>query len=107
MHSGAGHDILFGGNGDDTMYGGSGTDTFIFVGGDGNDLIADFRDGTEEIDLTDFGFANYLAFKAATTITAVAGSNGTDARQIESNTGEIQTVDSSSALTITNADLIL
>lgn len=57
---GAGNDTLFGGLGDDRLIGGSGNefmvgsagaDVFVFATGFGRDLIRDYVDGTDRIDL--------------------------------------------------------
>ena len=50
----AGDDEIYGGAGDDTMYGGSGADTFGIQRNSGNDVIADFANGEDVIDLTQF-----------------------------------------------------
>ncbi|MEM8634399.1 MAG: calcium-binding protein [Pseudomonadota bacterium] len=50
-----GNDRLAGGKGDDTLNGGSGTDTFVFSIGDGLDVVEDFANGSERIDLVSTG----------------------------------------------------
>jgi Ca2+-binding RTX toxin-like protein len=50
----AGDDILNGGAGQDVLVGGSGKDLFQFNLGDGKDVIADFQDGLDRIDLSAF-----------------------------------------------------
>ena len=66
----AGHDLLFGrlgadtiagGTGDETVTGNRGTDTFVFPSGGGQDLVTDFQDGNDVLDLTAFGFASFAA----------------------------------------------
>lgn len=54
LHGGAGNDILNGGRGDDTLTGGAGADVFEFRRGDGRDLIADFTNGVDLIELDGF-----------------------------------------------------
>ncbi|MCP4203655.1 MAG: calcium-binding protein, partial [bacterium] len=65
----AGNDTLIGGTGDDTIDGGAGADTltgdagadrFVFSAGTGTDgdVISDFSDGEDLIDLTSFGLSN-------------------------------------------------
>ena len=80
LAGGAGDDILSGGNGNDIIHGGSGadlltgglnSDTFIFfspddsriVGGKPEDVITDFQQGTDKIDLShiDFGLNELLS----------------------------------------------
>ena len=54
LDGGEGADTLEGGAGDDTMSGGTGADTFVFGSNHGNDTIADFEDGEDLIDLSQF-----------------------------------------------------
>lgn len=65
LHGGRGDDVLFGGPGNDTLVGGRGNDTltgggdadsvnrFHFFDGDGDDIITDFRVGSDLISLQD------------------------------------------------------
>ena len=66
-----GDDTLFGGAGDDTMFGDGGADTFVFLPGHGNDVIGDFTDGEDKIDLT--GFAGISGFDD---LTVTGGDDG-------------------------------
>jgi serralysin len=43
LYGGSGNDKLLGGKGDDILHGGRGIDTFIFIEGDGQDIIRDFN----------------------------------------------------------------
>lgn len=52
IEGGAGKDQIRGGSGDDTLTGDGARDTFIFVDGDGSDLITDFTNGKDRIDLS-------------------------------------------------------
>ena len=54
LSGGGGNDTLSGGGGNDTLSGGPGTDAFIFHSGDGSDLIVDFTQGDDLIDLQSF-----------------------------------------------------
>jgi Ca2+-binding RTX toxin-like protein len=54
VSGGGGNDILTGGSGDDTLNGNAGTDTFVFGRGHGNDLIQDFRNNIDKLDLQVF-----------------------------------------------------
>ncbi len=58
LKGGGGDDILIGGNGDDILIGGEGADVFQFYSGQGKNVIEDFEDGTDLLDLTIFGFAD-------------------------------------------------
>jgi Ca2+-binding RTX toxin-like protein len=51
----AGEDILSGGLGNDRLTGGADADTFVFARSGGRDIITDFTDGTDIIDLTAYG----------------------------------------------------
>jgi Ca2+-binding RTX toxin-like protein len=58
LEGGAGNDTLEGGAGDDVLAGGAGADRFVFAAGDDADIIADFEDGIDRLDLSAFGFAS-------------------------------------------------
>lgn len=73
---GAGDDRIFGNSGLDTITGGAGddiltsqqsADTFMFGLGSGIDTITDFAVGTDIIDISAYGFADFNAVLAATT----------------------------------------
>ncbi|SDD58142.1 Hemolysin-type calcium-binding repeat-containing protein, partial [Ruegeria marina] len=51
LYGGANDDTLSGGADDDILYGGQGSDTFEFGINDGQDVIRDFEDGIDVIDL--------------------------------------------------------
>lgn len=46
----AGNDTLYGGPGDDILIGGPGSDGYVYLQGDGNDIIIDLAAGTDDID---------------------------------------------------------
>ena len=71
---GAGNDVLNGKGGNDVLFGESGADTFVLEHGTGGDVIGDFTAGTDKIDLTAFGFADYQ-----TVINSMHEVNGTTA----------------------------
>ncbi|TNE63534.1 MAG: hypothetical protein EP335_09705, partial [Alphaproteobacteria bacterium] len=52
LSGGNGDDLLVGGLGDDTLAGGAGADTFVFGAATGNDIISDFTDGSDRIDIS-------------------------------------------------------
>ncbi len=58
---GAGNDVIDGKGGNDVLFGQDGADTFVFEHGTGGDVIGDFTTGTDKIDLSAFGFANFQA----------------------------------------------
>lgn len=53
-----GDDIINGGQGNDTLRGEAGADTFVFDFGNGNDVVIDYNDAEDMLDLTDFGFGS-------------------------------------------------
>ncbi|KTE38206.1 MULTISPECIES: M10 family metallopeptidase C-terminal domain-containing protein [unclassified Sphingopyxis] len=61
---GLGNDKLNGKAGSDVLFGEGGADTFVFERGTGGDVIGDFARGTDKIDLSAFGFANFAAVQA-------------------------------------------
>jgi Ca2+-binding RTX toxin-like protein len=71
---GAGNDVLNGKGGNDVLFGEAGADTFVFEHGTGGDVIGDFTPGTDKIDLSAFGFADYQ-----TIINSMHEVNGTTA----------------------------
>jgi VCBS repeat-containing protein len=79
----AGSDILTGGAGNDTLYGGANSDNFVITAGMGNDVIADFTVGSDQIAIGTF--LNLGAGATAAQQTAafnqhiVIGSAGADA----------------------------
>ncbi len=53
---GLGDDTLGGGAGNDTLFGGDDADVFIFTSGEGNDVIYDFEEGSDMIQLSDLNY---------------------------------------------------
>lgn len=70
LTGGGGFDTLESGRGDDTMVGQSGTDVFVFGPRAGRDLISDFENGTDRIDLSAFAIN---AFSDVTAALSAAG----------------------------------
>jgi len=66
LTGGSGADILQGFGGNDTLFGGGGHDIFVFQSGTGQDSVGDFVSGTDQLDLSAFGFANFAAVQAVT-----------------------------------------
>lgn len=52
IDGGAGADTILAGLGDDVITGGEGADWFIFETGDGNDVVTDFGNGADKVDIT-------------------------------------------------------
>ncbi len=51
LFGGTGNDSLDGGTGNDVLTGGAGADAFVFTSNDGNDVIRDFQDDVDRIDI--------------------------------------------------------
>jgi Ca2+-binding RTX toxin-like protein len=64
LRGGTGNDRLKGSYGDDLLAGGAGRDRFVFDRQGGNDTIADYTDGADKLDFTNFGLANDAAVLA-------------------------------------------
>lgn len=60
-----GGDTLAGGRGDDSLTGGGGSDEFVFHRNAGNDVITDFTNGTDELNVTAFGIGGFGAISGA------------------------------------------
>lgn len=56
-------DIFVGSAGNDVLFGEAGTDTFLFEQGTGGDVIADFIQGKDTIDISAFDFASFEALQ--------------------------------------------
>lgn len=59
LHGNGGQDVLAGGEDADRLYGGEGADTFYFESGHGDDIILDFTDTEDRIDLSAFSLAGF------------------------------------------------
>ncbi|MBS0124651.1 calcium-binding protein [Thetidibacter halocola] len=70
--NGVGWDVIDGGAGDDTMTSGGGTDTFLFRRNMGNDVITDFANDTDRLDLSALGIANFAVLSGAGAISGDA-----------------------------------
>ena len=71
LTGGGGADTLDGGAGDDELTGGAAADTFLFRPGNGNDLITDFANDVDRLDLRAFDFASLSALTAASSDNAL------------------------------------
>jgi Ca2+-binding RTX toxin-like protein len=56
--AGEGNDTIDGGPGTDLLEGGDGTDTFRVLPGNNVDIVADFEQGVDTIDISAFGFTD-------------------------------------------------
>lgn len=72
LSGGDGADRLLGGGGNDTLTGGAGSDIFVFNGVAGVDLVTDFTQGSDQLDLA----AQGLALKALLGLAAQAAAAG-------------------------------
>lgn len=63
INGGKGNDIIIGGDGNDILTSGTALDVFVFRAGDDNDIIVDFYNNFDKIDLTSYDFANFAAAK--------------------------------------------
>ncbi|SIS90839.1 beta strand repeat-containing protein [Neptunomonas antarctica] len=61
LSGGVGEDLINGGAGDDILSGGENADTFFFKVGSGNDVISDFEQGVDIIDVSGYGFVDFNA----------------------------------------------
>lgn len=61
LDGGAGNDVLDGERGNDVLTGGAGADRFEFERGHGRDIITDFQNGIDRIELDDFSLAQARA----------------------------------------------
>ncbi|NBE05974.1 calcium-binding protein [Paragemmobacter ruber] len=73
LDGGEGNDRLDGGRGDDTLTGGTGLDVFVFAPGGGADLVTDYVDGQDRIDLAAHYFTSFADMLTEATLVAVAG----------------------------------
>jgi Tol biopolymer transport system component len=65
LSGGVGEDIINGGAGDDILSGGEDADAFVFELGSGNDVISDFEQGVDMIDVSGYGFVDFTALTIA------------------------------------------
>ncbi len=72
LDGGSKNDTLSGGRGDDTLTGGSGTDVFVFNASGGFDVVTDYVDGTDRIDLSSLDLNNFAQLSSAGAFTDFA-----------------------------------
>ena len=80
LFGGAGDDTLQGGADDDTYVGGLGNDTFEFNVGIGSETVSDFDSdpvgGQDRLDISAFGYSNFVAMLAGGVTIAAGGAFG-------------------------------
>lgn len=64
LDGGNGSDSLRGEDGDDVIRTGAGRDIVQYETGDDNDVVADFEDGRDRLDLRDFNFTDFAQVEA-------------------------------------------
>jgi len=70
INAGGKADVIHGGGGNDIMTGSSGADTFVFTQRAGDDVITDFTNNSDKLDLRGFGISSAATIvSAATTVT--------------------------------------
>lgn len=65
VRGGSGNDLISGGRGDDVLTGNSGADVFVFNRRTDDDIITDFQNNLDQLDLSAFGLANVAALRNA------------------------------------------
>jgi len=65
LYGGDGQDFFDGGDGTDLLWGADDTDTFHFDRGEGKDVIKDFENNIDRIELDNFGLSKTAAFNKA------------------------------------------
>ncbi|CAN7440862.1 M10 family metallopeptidase C-terminal domain-containing protein [Rhizobium sp. LjRoot254] len=93
-----GIDVINGGRGNDLLYGGALADTFVFTTRSGHDIIADFQNGTDVIDLT-----RYRELDDFADISAGMVQNGANV-EIHLGKTDVLTVNNATIATLTGED---
>jgi Ca2+-binding RTX toxin-like protein len=65
INGGGKADTIYGGGGNDTMTGSSGADVFVFTQRAGDDVITDFTNNSDKMDLSGFGISSAAAIVSA------------------------------------------
>jgi len=87
LGGGNGFDTLHGGRGDDQLSGGAASDTFVLKRRSDDDVITDFQNGMDVVDLTAFGLrpAQFAAVVAPALNDAGGGATFLDLTQLGGN----------------------
>ena len=96
---GAGNDVIDGKGGADVLFGESGADIFVFQHGTGGDVIGDFTQGQDRIDLSAYG----LSFSQVQALFIQNGGNG----GIDLGNGDFVVLNGVNTASLTAADFIL
>ena len=96
-----GDDTLSGGGQDDDLIGGAGADVFVFNQGDRADVVLDWEDGVDRIDVSDFDFATFEE------VEALASDLGGGALGIDFGNGDILQIDGFAKADFDSGDVIL
>ncbi len=99
INGAAGNDTLIGGDGNDTLTGGAGLDKYIETVGGGADIVTDFTEGVDTIDLTAFA-----AFHSLADVLAAATQVG--ANTVIDLGGSSITLNNTNMNTLTDADFV-
>lgn len=101
LDGGEGIDRLEGGRGDDTLTGGTGQDVFVFAPRGGADLVTDYVDGQDRIDLGAHDFTGFADMLTEATLSAVAGGV-----RIDFATGDVVLLQGATVAGLTAADFL-
>lgn len=101
LDGGEGNDRLEGGRGDDTLTGGTGQDLFVFAPRGGADLVTDYVDGQDRIDLGAYDFTGFADMLTEATLNAVAGGV-----RIDFDTGDVVLLQGATLAGLTATDFL-
>ena len=99
---GKGSDVLRGDGGDDTLVGGNGSDQLVFDLSGGTDVVEDFANGTDRLDLRAFGFT---AFSNVSTL--AHNHSGDLVIDLRGDGGGVVTIEGFTLASFNGADVIL
>ena len=97
----AGNNTLDGGAGNDTLTGGAGLDTFVFGPGGGNDLVTDFVDTQDLVNVSAFGFIDFGNMLTDASLISVVGGV-----LIDFDTGDALTLNGITLANLSGADFV-
>ncbi|WP_300013565.1 calcium-binding protein [uncultured Roseobacter sp.] len=94
LDGGEGDDVLRGGGGADTLTGGAGADTFVFAAGDAADVVTDFQDGFDLVQIAGPTFADLIVAQSGNDVDVTISS------------GDVIKLLNTSQLDITESDFV-